>query len=79
MKNIITAHNLEDQVETFLIRLSRGSGLQGLSSMRQINKIDKNIHLIRPLLNYKKFNLSRLQKRYLENFLKILQIKIKNI
>ena len=43
IKTILTAHNLEDQVETFFIRLSRGSGLQGLSSMKQINKINNNI------------------------------------
>tara|TARA_B100000123_G_scaffold267581_1_gene241120 strand:+ start:479 stop:1501 length:1023 start_codon:yes stop_codon:yes gene_type:complete len=70
LKNIITAHNLEDQVETFLIRLSRGSGLQGLSSMRQINKIDKNIHLIRPLLNYKKIQLIKITKTIFGKFFK---------
>ena len=35
IKTILTAHNLEDQVETFFIRLSRGSGLTGLSAMKQ--------------------------------------------
>ena len=45
IKTILTAHNLEDQVETFFIRLSRGSGLQGLSSMKSINKINNNIKL----------------------------------
>ena len=54
IKTILTAHNLEDQVETFFIRLSRGSGLQGLSSMNQVIKIKGNINLIRPLLDFKK-------------------------
>ena len=39
--NLITAHNLEDQVETFLIRLSRGSGIEGLSSMKIRTQIIK--------------------------------------
>ena len=38
-KSLITAHNLEDQVETFFIRLSRGSGLKGLSAMKLLSKI----------------------------------------
>ncbi len=62
IKTILTAHNLEDQVETFFIRLSRGSGLQGLSSMRQINKIDANISLVRPLLDFKKIQLIKISK-----------------
>ena len=62
IKTILTAHNLEDQVETFFIRLSRGSGLHGLSSMRPINKIEDNINLIRPLLDFKKIELIKISK-----------------
>ncbi|MCX8109924.1 MAG: tRNA lysidine(34) synthetase TilS [Syntrophorhabdaceae bacterium] len=42
---IAIAHNLDDQIETFLIRLIKGSGLKGLSSIPIIR--DK---IIRPLL-----------------------------
>ena len=59
---ILTAHNLEDQVETFFIRLSRGSGLYGLSSMKQISEISKKIHLVRPLLDVKKEKLINIAK-----------------
>ena len=62
IKTIFTAHNLEDQVETFFIRLSRGSGLQGLSSMKQVYKINGNISLIRPLLDFKKNQLIKISK-----------------
>ena len=62
IKTMLTAHNLEDQVETFFIRLSRGSGLQGLSSMKQVNKISKNINLVRPLLDFKKIQLVKISK-----------------
>ena len=54
IKVLLTAHHLEDQVETFLIRLSRGSGLKGLSSMRRITKVDSKVFLLRPLLDIKK-------------------------
>ena len=51
---LLTAHNLEDQVETFFIRLSRGSGLKGLSAMKISSIIDNKINLFRPLLDVKK-------------------------
>jgi len=59
---ILTAHNLEDQVETFFIRLSRGSGLDGLSSMKKVNKIEGSIKLARPLLDLKKIELIKISK-----------------
>jgi tRNA(Ile)-lysidine synthase len=42
---ITVAHNQDDQAETFLLRIIRGSGLAGLASMKA-----KNGHIIRPLL-----------------------------
>ena len=68
IKTILTAHNLEDQVETFFIRLSRGSGLQGLSSMKQVDKINEGINLARPLLNFKKIQLIKISKTIFGKF-----------
>jgi len=70
IQTILTAHNLEDQVETFFIRLSRGSGLHGLSSMKQTNKINGNIHLARPLLDFKKIQLIKISKMIFGKFYK---------
>ena len=62
IKVILTAHNLEDQVETFLIRLSRGSGLKGLSAMKSQTKINNQVSLFRPLLDTQKQFLVKISK-----------------
>ena len=61
---IMTGHHRDDQIETFLIRLSRGSGVQGLSSMNKMTKLDNRTKLFRPLLNEKKDDLTFLAKKY---------------
>ena len=60
---ILTAHHRDDQVETFLIRLSRGSGVQGLSGMDLSSSLSKKIKIIRPLLDCKKENLIYISKK----------------
>ena len=44
---IVTAHHADDNLETFLINLSRGTGLDGLSGIPAVN--DK---VVRPMLNF---------------------------
>ncbi|MGY5351908.1 tRNA lysidine(34) synthetase TilS [Wenyingzhuangia sp. IMCC45533] len=44
-KYILTAHHLNDVMETFFINLSRGTGIEGLCSIPPINQ-----NIIRPLL-----------------------------
>lgn len=46
---LLTAHNLDDQSETFLLRLMRGAGVKGLAAMSLKRKFSKGIQL-RPLL-----------------------------
>ena len=70
IKKILTAHNLEDQVETFFIRLSRGSGLTGLSAMKPLTNLNQNVKLYRPLLDIKKKFLVEISKKTFGNFIK---------
>ena len=46
---LLTAHHLDDQMETMLFRLMRGTGLRGLAGIRQQRPIGKG-KLIRPLV-----------------------------
>tara|TARA_B100001063_G_scaffold103153_1_gene96264 strand:+ start:173 stop:1192 length:1020 start_codon:yes stop_codon:yes gene_type:complete len=70
IKVILTGHNLEDQVETFLIRLSRGSGLKGLSAMKPVSKINTQVSLFRPLLDIKKQFLIKISKNIFGKYFK---------
>ncbi len=49
---LLTAHHLQDQAETFLMRLQRGSGLEGLCCMREISNRN-GVSILRPLLQVK--------------------------
>jgi tRNA(Ile)-lysidine synthase len=51
--NIITAHQLNDQLEWMLMRLSKGAGLSELLGLTPISRRE-NYTLVRPLLSYSK-------------------------
>jgi len=86
INNLILGHHMDDLFENFFIRIIRGSGLKGLISLDQQNKINET-NLFRPLLNQKKDELIFLSK-YVYNFFvkdpsnkdeKYLRIKIRNL
>jgi len=55
---VATAHHLDDQAETFIMRLARGSGVRGLAGMRPISKVPgSDVPLIRPLLGWRRSEL----------------------
>ncbi len=59
---ILTAHHMDDQAETVVMRLARGAGVTGLAGVSG-HSIWREINIIRPLLNISKAQL----KWYLED------------
>ncbi len=51
--NLLTAHQLNDQLEWFLMRLAKGAGVHELMGLEEVS-VKKNYKLIRPLLQYSK-------------------------
>jgi tRNA(Ile)-lysidine synthase len=56
---VVTAHHADDQAETILFRLTRGSGVAGLAGMAPVGRLG-DLALLRPLLCAPKADLVRL-------------------
>jgi tRNA(Ile)-lysidine synthase len=69
IKNVLLAHHLDDQIENFYIRLSRGSGLTGLSPIKKKIKY-KSINFLRPFLSIRKDDLTKITKKYFKFYVK---------
>ena len=54
---VATAHHADDQAETLLMRLARGSGLSGLAGVRASRPLADGVKLVRPLLGWRKAEL----------------------
>lgn len=49
---VLVAHTQNDQAETLLMNLIRGSGPQGLAGMRSVRELESDILLVRPVLSW---------------------------
>jgi tRNA(Ile)-lysidine synthase len=58
---IVTAHTLDDQAETVLLRILRGSGLRGLAAIPR-KRPEGRCEVVRPLLGCEKSDLLRMLK-----------------
>ena len=82
---VFTGHHQDDQIETILFRIFRGTGMTGLKGIRPIRVVDENITLVRPFLNVSRgaveltlncigqpfcTDSSNLQQNYSRNFLR---------
>lgn len=54
---VATAHHADDQAETLLMRLNRGSGLAGLAGVRAC-AVQGDLRIIRPLLDWRRAELA---------------------
>ena len=87
IKYLVLSHQEGDLIENFFIRLFRGSGLKGLSSLN-VNSYSRSnvLNLIRPLISTKKSELIYIAKKVFKFYLtdpsnfkeKFLRTKIRN-
>ena len=71
IKYLLLGHHLNDLFENFLIRIVRGSGLNGLISFSKNTKYrNQNINVMRPLLNLEKQDLLYISNEVFSFFVK---------
>ncbi|MFH1873703.1 MAG: tRNA lysidine(34) synthetase TilS [Pseudomonadota bacterium] len=64
IRYILTAHHQDDQAETVLLQLIRGSGIKGLCGMTDISEISKNCLIIRPCLEFSRQDIEKYARRF---------------
>lgn len=61
---VVTAHTADDQVETVLHHILRGTGLAGLAGMNPTRELVRDVSLIRPLLKVSRAEIDRYAERH---------------
>ena len=56
---ILTAHHADDNLETILFRMLRGTGPRGLCGIPEGRRLDRDLWVVRPFLNTRRLTLQR--------------------
>ena len=59
---IITGHHADDQIETLLFRIFRGTGINGLIGIKEYST-NKNLNILRPFIHTRKRSLIKICQR----------------
>ena len=71
IKHLLLGHHSNDLFENFLIRVVRGSGLNGLVSFnKSVRYKDEDLNILRPLLNLEKNDLINISKIVFKFFIR---------
>jgi tRNA(Ile)-lysidine synthase len=71
INHLLLGHHLNDLFENFLIRMTRGSGLNGLISFNKKTKYSsQKLNILRPLLDFEKKDLLYISKKVFNSFIK---------
>lgn len=60
--HLLLAHHADDQAETYLLRLARGSGVDGLAAMAPVHELS-SVRVLRPLLDVPRTRLEAVLRR----------------
>ena len=72
INDLLVAHHQDDQAETFLLRLARGSGVDGLAAMTKVGALPSGAaspRLLRPLLDIPKGRLEATLRSYRQEWI----------
>nr|YP_009392625.1 tRNA Ile-lysidine synthetase [Bostrychia tenella]ARW61187.1 tRNA Ile-lysidine synthetase [Bostrychia tenella] len=61
---ILTAHTSTDKTETFFQNLIRGTSIEGFNSLILQRKLNKNLYIVRPLINISRENIYWICKKF---------------